>query len=272
MTSSGSLVLLFSRYTVRSYYNDIEPSEILPNNLTYIDIEQPIGYEAVREDTYRNLNFLRLAIVYDTRPRERENDPNEGIFTDLHLATTGNLLGSDYDYSNLTFAWRQYISLFPNFWEKNDMESIFAYRFLARETFGGTAPFFEAGIIRNTRETIHGIGGIAGVRGYLSNQYVDKFITIANFEYRHTFLRTELLGGMNFQTYLFHDIGRVAPSSKEWQSKNIHTANGFGFSNIWKKNTVISFFMAFPNMIALLHLLYTELFNIIVDLFYYLLG
>ncbi len=239
------LGFLGHRYTVRSYYQDLEPSEGVPNDLTYIDIEQPLGYETIREGIARSTNYARLGLIYDSRPPERERNPNSGIFTDIHYENASGALGSDYDYSNLTLTWRQYIEILPSLWNKIGMESIFAYRLMARETFGGTAPFFEAGKVRNVREIANGLGGTGGLRGFPSNQFIDKFITIGNFELRHTFLSVEALGGMDFQTFFFYDIGRVAPSSKQWQTKDFHKAYGPGLSAIWQKNTVALLFFGF---------------------------
>lgn len=233
------------RYIVRSYFGDIEASEKEPNILTYIDIEQPVGYETVRDDVERSVNYARFALAYDSRPRKRENNPNAGIFTDIHLENSGEVIGSDYAFSNLSITWRQYVSILPSLWAKIDMESIFAYRFMIRETLNGTAPFFEAGKLRNIREEVNGLGGQNGLRGYPSNQFIDKFITLANFELRHTFLRTALLGGMDFQLFSFYDIGRVAPSSSQWQPKEFHKAGGGGFSTIWQDNTIVLFFLGY---------------------------
>ncbi len=232
-------------YTIRSYHRDTEQAERIANTLTYIDIEQPLGYESVRNDKGRTVNYLRAAWAYDSRPRLRENNPNSGIFADIHYENTGQLLGSDYNYSNLTLTWRQYISIAPSFWKRRKMESIFAYRLMARETMGGTAPFFEAGKIRNMRESADGLGGLGGLRGFPFNQFIDKFITLANLEWRHTFLRTGVLGGMDLQSFVFYDIGRVAPSRAKWQFGDLHSAYGLGGANVWQKNTVILLFFGF---------------------------
>ena len=238
------------RYRVYSYYNKVDPSEIEANVLSYIDLEQPLGYDAVREDKARSVTYLRMALAYDSRPREDENNPSTGIFTDIHYEGAGGVLGSDYDYSNLTLTWRQYVNLFPSLWGPIGMQSVFGYRLMARETFGGTAPFFEAGKVRNMRETAEGLGGTGGVRGFPSNQFIDKFITIGNFELRHTFLKSEVWGGMDFQLLYFYDIGRVAPSSKEWQTKDFHKAYGFGAAAVWQKNLVASFSLVFLSFIG----------------------
>ena len=229
---------LAHRYTIRSYHNQVESGEIEANILGYVDLEQPVGYDAVREDRAKSVTYLRMALVYDSRPRETKNSPNTGIFTDIHYEASDKSLGSDYNYSNLTLTWRQYISLFPSLWGSIGMQSVFSYRLMARETLGGTAPFFEAGKVRNVSETAEGLGGEGGVRGFPYNQFIDKFITIANFELRHTFLQSEVWGGMDFQFLYFYDLGRVASSSKKWQTKDFHKAYGLGSGVVWQKNLV----------------------------------
>ena len=233
------------RYRVYSYHDQLEPGEIERNIRGYVDLEQPVGYDAVREDKPKAVSYFRTALAYDSRPRENENNPSTGIFTDIHYEGAGRSLGSNYDYSNLTLTWRQYLSLFPSFWSDIGMQSVFSYRLTARETLGGTAPFFEAGKVRNIRETTEGLGGKDGVRGFPSNQFIDKFITIGNFELRHTYLQSGLWGGMDFQFLCFYDIGRVAASSKEWEARDFHKAYGLGSAVVWQKNLVAQFFFGF---------------------------
>ncbi len=233
---------LGNRYFIDSYYGDKDPSDVETNILTYLDIEQPLGYETIRDEVGRSSNYMRLAFAYDSRPRKRENNPNTGIFTDVHYENATTILGSDYTYSNITLTWRQYVNLFPSFWDKINMESVFAYRLMARETFGGDAPFFEAGKVRNIRETADGLGGVGGVRGFPSNQFIDKIITIANFELQHTVYKSEILGSIDFQIFGFYDMGRVAASKQEWQTKDFHKAYGPGVRAVWQTNTVVTLF------------------------------
>ena len=219
---------LGQRYTLHSYHGKLESGEIERNILGYVDIEQPEGYDAVREPGRKYVNYLRTALIYDTRPPEQENNPSRGIFADIHYERAMEGLGSDYEYGNTTLTWRQYVNVFPTFWDPLGMQSVFAYRFIFRQTSGGTAPFFEAGKIRNVRETIEGLGGKDGLRAFPSNQFIDRFISLANFEIRHTYLKTQALGGLDFHLLYFYDIGRVAPSSSEWEIRDFHKAYGFG--------------------------------------------
>ena len=239
-----------NHYEVKSYHRRLEPSEREQNDYTYIDIEQPLGYEAIRDGEKKNVNLLRLALAYDSRDPIRSKNPNSGIVADLHFGSVGSWLGSDYSYSNLTFTWRQFVELFPSFWNKVDigigsgMESVFVYRIVIRRTFG-TAPFFEAGKIRTTWETIDGLGGVNGIRGYPANQFVDKLITFANFELRHTFLKTNFLGGFDLQLAFFYDVGRVASSSGDWEFKDFHQAYGPSLTAIWQQSSVFALSFGF---------------------------
>ncbi|MCB1315366.1 MAG: hypothetical protein KDK27_05390 [Leptospiraceae bacterium] len=229
------------RYKIQSYAGDRDGSEAEYNSLTLVDIEQPSGYDAIAEGARRFVNGGRVALAYDSRPRARELNPNEGIFTDVHYEGVGKGTGSHYSFQRVTFTWRQYIELLHDFFNPYDMEMVFAYRLLAQETFGDV-PFFEAGRIYNMREDSEGLGGSGGLRGYPSNQFVDRFMTMGNFELRTTFARTGFLGGMDFQLMAFYDIGRVAPSKDEWTLHGMHKAWGPGISMVWQRNTIVTIF------------------------------
>ncbi len=237
--------LIKQSYRINSFYNKTESGNIEPNIPTYIDIHQPLGYDAVIDDEPKSINLLRFALAFDSRPRKENLSPSSGIFTDIHYENSSENISSNYDYSNLSFTWRHYLEISPAFWKKQKMKSIFAYRVLARNTSSGTVPFFEEGKIRSINETTEGVGGVHGVRGYPSNQFVDKFITIANFELRHSFLQSEIFGYSEFQALIFYDIGRVAPSRGEWEAKDFHAAYGLGGSMFWHKKSIIQVFFGF---------------------------
>lgn len=225
------------RYKIQSYQGDYESGNTMANIKTLIDNERPYGYDATEGRRYSN--GVRGAFAYDSRPRERESNPNGGIFTDLHVEGVGKGTGSHYSYTRATYTFRQYIDVAPSFFNQFDKELVFGYRLLGQETFGDV-PFFEAGRIYTMRENAEGLGGNDGVRGYSANQFVDKVMTIANAELRLTTFRIGALGGMDFVLLGYHDEGRVAPSRKEIDGKNWHRANGGGVRIVWQRNTIIN--------------------------------
>lgn len=230
------------RYRIQSYYGDRDGGEAEANSKTLLDIEKPLGYDAVENDDRRYVNTVRAAIAYDSRPRVRELNPNEGIFTDLHYEAAGKWSGSHYEFQRATLTWRQYFDIAPSFFNSFGNEFVFAYRVLGQETFG-EVPFFEKGRIYTMNEQSEGLGGSGGIRGYPSNQFVDTVMTMANAEARYTFARTGFLGGMDFQGLYFYDIGRVAPGWQEWQPKGLHKAWGPGISMVWQRNTIVTIFV-----------------------------
>lgn len=224
-------------YEIQSYQGDFEGGDKLPNNPTLIDLEKPVGYDATEKERF--VNGIRGGLMYDSRPRKRELNPNAGIFADLHVEGVGKGTGSHYSYMRYTFAWRQYIEVLPSLFNPRDEEMVFAYRLLGQRTTGDV-PFFEAGRIYTTRESAEGLGGSGGLRGYPANQFVDKVMAMANFEMRYTFSKVALLGGIDWVLLVYHDVGRVAPTNHDMTLKGLHNATGLGIRMVWQRNTIVN--------------------------------
>ncbi len=227
------------RYRIQSFQGDFDDGEAEANSATLIDIDRPTGYDALERRRYVNLG--RVALVYDSRPRIRENDPNEGIFADAHFAGSDPAFGSDYKFSKVTLTWRHYLDVTPGLMKSSDQELVFAYRLQGQQTFGD-APFFELGRIYTKNEESEGLGGTYGLRGYASNQFVDNVMAMANLEVRWTFSKKpKWLGGMNWVLLGYYDAGRVAPTRGEMNfSEGIHKAAGAGLRLVWQTNTVVN--------------------------------
>ncbi len=246
--------ILLNSYTIQSYNKHQDIGTILPKIPTLIDLENPVGYDAVIDNKPKSVNYLRLAFSYDSRPRGRESNPDKGIFTDVHIENSSNLLGSNYNFSKITYTYRQYYSFQPEFWNPKKMEWIFAYRVLLNSTFGGTPPFFEAGYIRTISEFSQGLGGVGGLRGFADNQFIDNFMALLNLELRWTFYKSMFLGGVDWQWVVFYDVGRVAPNIQKFAFNAFHKDLGLGLNFIWDQNAVIRFlggFSEFDRYIAL---------------------
>ncbi len=225
------------RYTIQSYKYDVDKGQTYPNLKTLIDHEQPTGYDATEKPRY--VNSIRVAFAYDSRPRIRELNPNDGIFTDIHIESVGKVTGSHYTFNRYTFTFRQYIEILSGLFKPRDQELVFAYRIQTQKT-DGDVPFFEAGRIYTMRESALGLGGNSGIRGYPANQFVDKVMGVFNTELRLTTFRVSALGGIDFVFLAYYDIGRVAPSYKEFVFKDFHRAAGGGIRLVWQRNTIIN--------------------------------
>lgn len=227
----------FQRYKIQSYENDVDKGQFYPNLKTKIDHEKPTGYDATIKPRY--VNTIRLAFAYDSRPRIRELNPNEGVFTDIHFESAGKATGANYTFIRYTLTWRQYIEIFSDIFKPMDKELVFAYRIQTQRT-DGDVPFFEAGRIYTMRESALGMGGNSGIRGYPANQFVDRVMGVFNTELRFTSFRVSALGGIDFVILAYYDVGRVAPSYKEFAFKDFHRAAGGGLRLVWQRNTIIN--------------------------------
>lgn len=225
------------RYRIQSYQGDVDKGQTYRNIKTKIDHEKPTGYDATEKPRY--VNTIRLAFAYDSRPRVRELNPNDGIFTDIHLEGAGNATGADYSFIRYTLTFRQYIEILSNIFKPNNQELVFAYRIQTQKT-DGDVPFFEAGRIYTMRESALGMGGNNGIRGYPANQFVDKVMGVFNTELRLTTFRVQALGGIDFVLLAYYDVGRVAPSYSEFAMKDFHRAMGGGLRLVWQRNTIIN--------------------------------
>ncbi len=226
-------------YKIQTYWNDYEKGEAEKNSRTLIDIEQPVGYEAIEDP--KMINTVRFALAYDSRPRIREKNPNDGTYADIHVETTGKGTGSEYSYTRVTTGFRQYYNLLPGYFKKKDQEVVFAFRLLGQMTYGDV-PFFEAGYITpmSDSEWNEGLGSNRGLRGYPSAQFVDNAMGMLNTEIRYTFMKTNALGGIDFMLLGYYDTGRVAPEIKELSMHGLHNAVGGGLRLIWQKNTIVN--------------------------------
>ncbi|MCX7810754.1 MAG: outer membrane protein assembly factor [Leptospiraceae bacterium] len=225
------------RYRIQSYKGDVDKGQTYPNIETLIDHEKPVGYDATEKPRY--VNTIRLAFAYDSRPRIRELNPNDGIFADIHYEGAGKSTGSNYTFNRYTLTYRQYIEILSGIFKPMNQELVFAYRIQTQKT-DGDVPFFEAGRIYTMRESALGLGGNNGIRGYPANQFVDRVMGVFNTELRLTAFRVKALGGIDFVLLGYYDVGRVAPSYKEFAMKDFHRAMGGGIRFVWQRNTIIN--------------------------------
>lgn len=235
----GFAGMKFSSYKIQTYMGDREGGEAEMNSPTLIDIDRPTGYDATEKARF--LNVAQAAIAYDSRPRLREKDPNEGIFTDLYVEGAGKGTGSNYSYTKASVTFRHYIELLPSFFNGFGKEVVFAYRVMGQETFGDV-PFFEAGYLvnMNPSELNEGLAANRGLRGYPANQFIDDVMVLGNAELRMKFASISALGGMDFMLVTYYDVGRVGHEKSDITMKGWHKAYGGGLRMVWQRNTIVN--------------------------------
>ena len=217
--------LMFNRYEILSYAGDRENGDGTPNIGTLVDLERPTGHDDINGTA--NINTAVGIIAYDTRPVDREANPDRGVYSGLKLETTGRGLGSDYTYQRWTLFHHQYVRLFDNYFKKQGRALVFAYRLFSMRTFEDV-PFFEE----------RGLGGIL-LRCYPSRQFVDRVMTAGSVELRWTFASVKLFGVTDFALLAFSDWGRVAPLFEKLSTRGIHGGAGLGLNMVVRKNAVI---------------------------------
>ena len=173
-------------------YDDIQ--DIKKNGL--LATEHPIGIDGGR------VMGLGLGFVMDSRNHNLY--PTKGKYIRIGALWYGPMTGSQYQYSNYSFDYRQYQRLF------ND-NSVLAFQFLTNLNYGDV-PFFK----------LSKLGGKRNLRGIEnSNLYTDKNAIYGQIEGRqHLFWR---IGGV-----LFAAVGQVFDSFSEFDVENMRATYGIG--------------------------------------------
>jgi len=150
-----------------------------------------------------------LNLAYDTR--NSQVTPTQGLLVEIFGQVSPNAMGSDSEFARYGFEARGYI---PH----RDGQMVSALRYMYRlET--GDAPFFEQ----------FWLGGDNELRGYGDGRFVDRGISIFNFEERIRFYRMRAFGvNTDFEFTPFFDLGSVFPKASDMPLKGYHPVGGFG--------------------------------------------
>ncbi len=194
---------------------------------TLFDLERPVGYDATEKPRF--VNGARARLTYETIPRSREVNPNTGFVIGVGTEASGRLMGSSYTFQRHTLFWYHYFELFEDYFKPRKKELVLALRALAMESHGAM-PFFHE----------RGLGGRT-LRGYPSNQFVDRVLVTSSVELRYTFARVAMLGGTDFIGEVFFDQGRVAPTRREISNRDWHRAAGVGIGAVAGGNAMLEF-------------------------------
>lgn len=109
------------------------------------------------------ISMLSMTLKNDNR--DNANDPWYGGFRSISWGLSSSLLGSDYNFENISFDVRQYFSV--------GYRQVLAARFLYSQAFG-EAPFYF----------LPTINGVNLGRGYPLSRFIDKMSVSTQFEYR----------------------------------------------------------------------------------------
>lgn len=123
--------------------------------------------------------YLRAGITYDTR--DRQQNPNKGIYTDAFLTYTA-AFGALKAYNNLkfNFDFRHYVPVYQD-------RVLFAYRLSLQLTTAGKSPFYQNNIWNTLfiqRVTYEVLGGGNTTRGIARHRATSNGFAFANVEFR----------------------------------------------------------------------------------------
>ena len=147
--------------------------------------------------------LLKVGLVYDTR--DKESNPNRGVWTEVQFLSAPEFIGNDYAYSRLILIHRQY---FPFIYNK----LVFAYRLNYQGKLSGQMPSYMLPFIYNSPPSLtrDGMGGSKTVRGALRNRIVGEDYLFGNFELRWKFIeRVILKQNIDLVWNFFFDAGKI---------------------------------------------------------------
>lgn len=146
-------------------------------------------------------NSVRIGLAYDTR--DLEPNPRSGMFHDVLIMGSSELLGSATNYAVATLATRFYYTPFTA------PEVILAPR-LVYSAKWGEVPFFVMNTIPTTDKHIDGLGGEHTLRGFRQSRFVGPIMAFGNLEARYVFTHFTVAGQfIELMGVPFVEVGRV---------------------------------------------------------------
>ena len=179
-------------------------------------------------------NALKVGLSFDTR--DFEPDPASGMMLQAVGRFSTKLLGSEFDYQQLTLTARGYHNLLGE-----SKRLILAGRVTYAMQFGDV-PFYSASGITFTDGDASGLGGHATLRGFVTDRFVGEAMACVNGELRWSFAETMLWGQhLRFMLAPFVDAGSVFDSVGDTSFNDWKFDAGLGFRLAWNLSTVVSF-------------------------------
>lgn len=177
-------------------------------------------------------NFLRFALVYDTR--DFEPDPNNGILAEVSGEAGARALGSDFQYTRVMGSLRGFWSPF-----QRHADLVLAGRALYQVQTSG-APFFSMDVLPFPEDFRLGLGGVRTLRGYRQNRFVGPVMALVNAEIRWTVghLKTH---GQDFGFILapFVDLGSVFDRVGDTSLRGWKRGQGGALRIAWNQATIV---------------------------------
>jgi hypothetical protein len=163
-------------------------------------------------------NYLRGGLVWDTR--DRESGPRSGVWTEILLQRADESLGSDVDFTRVTFVDRRYYSLTEGL--------VFAHRYLLQAASSG-APLHELQRVETSFKPAEGLGGSRTIRGLPKNRFLGRSLLVWNSELRWRAADFEAAGrSFHIALSAFFDQGRVWMGGVQWNELLSDLHRGYG--------------------------------------------
>jgi len=222
--------LQFRHVDVKDYTGDTIDDAIMQPTRLFTDNQagNVVGFDGGWD------NVLKIGVTFDTR--DFEPDPSEGVMLQAVARLSSELLGSTFDYQQVTLSGRGFHNLLGD-----DGRLVLAGRFTYVMQFGDV-PFYTAPTIPFTDGDAHGLGGHATLRGFVNDRFVGDVAAYANAELRWSLGET-MLGKqhLRFMAVPFVDTGRVFDSISDTTLNDWKFSGGVGFRLAWNLSTVVSF-------------------------------
>lgn len=188
-------------------------------DVTLYDLYRKYGIIDADESGGGNHIELRTGLVYDTR--DNEPDPSEGIYADLLLYGSPDIIDRrGHSYLKLSASFRHYIPVIRN-------RLVIAYRLCWQGTVAGNAPFYiqqnyATLFLKQINSDI--LGGAISLRGILYNRVVGDAMAWGNAEIRLRLFSFRLLGQEWYVTANpFFDAGIVTRPFRPAEIKAVGT-------------------------------------------------
>ena len=179
-------------------------------------------------------NALKVGLTFDTR--DFEPDPASGVMLQAVGRISSEVLGSAFDYQQITLSTRGYQNL-----HADPGRLILAGQVNYVMQFG-EIPFYAASHIPFTDADATGLGGHATLRGFVSERFIGDAMAYANAELRWSFGETMFWGQhLRFMLVPFVDTGSVFNSVGDTSFDDWKFDGGIGFRLAWNLSTVVSF-------------------------------
>jgi len=216
------------------YFNTTTPLD--NNSLLHEQYEEGLvtGYGVSRTGE------AKFGLIYDTR--DLEDDPSNGVFTEITEQYATTALGSSFNYNRLFFHYNYYHLLFPGVFKK----LVFAARVGVGYTTGN-APFYEYLDQWTSPGDIDGLGGAQTLRGYVESRFAAPAMALGNLELRYRFLQTDFLKQhLGFYLIPFFDAGGIGNTlNRVVNFNNLRFSEGPGAQISWNEDTIIRFDLGF---------------------------